>query len=486
MEQLVNTIVGYIWGNTLVYLALGVGLYFTVITRAVQFRYFFEMIRLLRERKESSDGISSFQAFCMALSGRVGVGNIAGVATAIAAGGPGAVFWMIVMAFLGGASAFIESTLAQVYKTRADDQYRGGSPYYIEKGLGLKSFAVLAATVICLSYGVLVPGIQANTIAESFTTAFGLPAYLTGIFITVLLGLIIFGGVKRIARVADKVVPIMAIAYVILMALILGANIEKIPALLALIISSAFGTHALFGGIVGTAIAWGVRRAVFSNVAGAGEATFSSAAAEVSHPAKQGLVQGFSVYIDTVIVCTATALMILITGMYNVIPPDAASPLVEHVPGLEAGTAYTQAAVSTVFANYGSGFVAIAIFLFAFTTLMAYYYIAETTMVYLDSKLRYPILKLLLKIVFLVVVYLGSVESVSLMWGLGDIGFGSMCYLNFVAIVLLSKPAIKVLKDYDRQKKAGVDPVFDPRIAGVDNADFWIEYSENANKSRRA
>ncbi len=486
MEQVVETIVGYIWGNTLVYLALGVGLYFTVITRAVQFRYFFEMIRLLRERKESSEGISSFQAFCMALSGRVGVGNIAGVATAIAAGGPGAVFWMIVMALLGGASAFIESTLAQVYKTRADDQYRGGSPYYIEKGLGLKPFAVLAATVICLSYGVLVPGIQANTIAESFTTAFGLPAYATGIIITVLLGLIIFGGVKRIARVADKVVPVMAIAYVILMAIILGANLEKIPALLALIISSAFGTHAVFGGIVGTAIAWGVRRAVFSNVAGAGEATFSSAAAEVSHPAKQGLVQGFSVYIDTVIVCTATALMILITGMYNVIPPDAASPLVEHVPGLVAGTAYTQAAVSTVFANYGSGFVAIAIFLFAFTTLMAYYYIAETTLVFLDRKLRYPILKLLLKIVFLVVVYLGSVESVSLMWGLGDIGFGSMCYLNFIAIVLLSRPAIKVLKDYDRQKKAGVDPVFDPRIAGVDNADFWIEYSDKVNETRGA
>ena len=484
MEQLVNTIVGYIWGNTLVYLALGVGLYFTVITRAVQFRYFFEMIRLLRERKESSEGISSFQAFCMALSGRVGVGNIAGVATAIAAGGPGAVFWMIVMALLGGASAFIESTLAQVYKERADEQYRGGSPYYIEKGLGLKSFAIVAATVICLSYGVLVPGIQANTIAESFSTAFGLPSYITGAIVTVLLGVIIFGGIKRIARVADKVVPVMAIAYVILMAVILGANIEKIPALLAMIVSSAFGTHAVFGGIVGTAIAWGVRRAVFSNVAGAGEATFSSAAAEVSHPAKQGLVQGFSVYIDTVIVCTATALMILITGMYNVIPPGASSPLVEHVPGLVAGTAYTQAAVATVFADYGSGFVAIAIFLFAFTTLMAYYYIAETTMVYLDNKLRYPILKLLLKIVFLVVVYLGSVESVSLMWGLGDIGFGSMCYLNFVAIVLLSRPAIKVLKDYDRQKKAGVDPVFDPRIAGVDNADFWIEYSEKARKNR--
>lgn len=482
MEQLVDTIVGYIWGNTLVYLALGVGLYFTVITRAVQFRYFFEMIRLLRERRESADGISSFQAFCMALSGRVGVGNIAGVATAIAAGGPGAVFWMVVMALLGGASAFVESTLAQVYKERADDQYRGGSPYYIEKGLGLKPFAVLAATVICLSYGVLVPGIQANTIAEAFATAFQIPAYITGIIIVVLLGLIIFGGVKRIARVADKVVPLMATAYVILMFFILGANVEKIPALLQLIVSSAFGTDAVFGGIVGTAIAWGVRRAVFSNVAGAGEATFSSAAAEVSHPAKQGLVQGFSVYIDTVIVCTATALMILITGMYNVIPPGASSPLVEHVPGLVAGTAYTQAAVSTVFAEYGSSFVAIAIFLFAFTTLMAYYYIAETTMVYLDSKLRYPILKLALKIVFLVVVYLGSVQSVSLMWGLGDIGFGSMCYLNFVAIALLSKTAIKVLKDYDRQKKSGIDPVFDPRVAGVDNADFWIEYSDRYNK----
>jgi AGCS family alanine or glycine:cation symporter len=302
--------------------------------------------------------------------------------------------------------------------------------------------------------------------------------------VTALLGLIIFGGIKRIARVADKVVPVMAIAYVILMAIILGSNAEKIPALLQLIVSSAFGADAVFGGIVGTAIAWGVRRAVFSNVAGAGEATFSSAAAEVSHPAKQGLVQGFSVYIDTVIVCTATALMILITESYNVLPPGATSPLVEHVPGLVAGTAYTQAAVSTVFADYGSSFVAIAIFLFAFTTLMAYYYIAETTMVYLDSKLRYPILKVVLKIVFLVVVYLGSVQSVSLMWGLGDIGFGSMCYLNFVAIVLLSKPAIKVLKDYDRQKKAGLDPVFDPRVAGVDNADFWIEYSEKANKSR--
>lgn len=485
MEQIVNIIVGYIWSNALVYLALGVGLYFTIITKGVQFRYISEMIRLLRERKESSDGVSSFQAFCMALSGRVGVGNIAGVATAIAAGGPGAVFWMIVMALLGGASAYIESSLAQLYKEKADGQYRGGSPHYIEKGLKAKSFAIFVASVICLSYGVLVPGIQANTIADSFSNAFSLPSYATGIIVVVLLGIIIFGGVKRIARVADKIVPTMAIAYVIVMATILGANISEIPSMLLLIIKSAFGLDPIFGGIVGTSISWGVRRAVFSNVAGAGEATFSSAAAEVSHPAKQGLVQGFSVYIDTVIVCTATALMILITGMYNVIPNGVGAPLIENIPGVVAGTAYTQAAVSTVFESYGSSFVAIAIFLFAFTTLMAYYYIAETTIVYLDEKLRYPVLKLILKFIFLAVVFIGSIQSVSLMWSLGDIGFGSMCYLNFIAIVLLSKPALKLLKDYDRQKKAGLDPVFDPRVVGIDNADFWIEYSDKHKQTNR-
>lgn len=484
MEHVVNTLVDYIWGNALVYLALGVGLFFTVVTRGVQFRCLFEMVRLIGERKESAAGISSFQAFCLALSGRVGVGNIAGVATAIAAGGPGAILWMNVMALLGGASAFVESTLAQVYKQPADNQYRGGSPYYIEKGLGLKSFAVLVASVICFSYGVLVPGVQANTISKAFGTAFDLPPYATGLLVTVLLAVIIFGGVKRIARVADKVVPIMAVAYVVLMVVVLGGNLNEVPAMIRLIFSSAFGTDPIFGGIVGYSVSWGVRRAVFSNVAGAGEATFSSAAAEVSHPAKQGLVQGFSVYIDTVVVCTATALMILVTGMYNVLPPGAEQPLVQNLPGIEAGTAFTQAAVSTLFPLAGDGFVAVAIFLFAFTTLLAYYYIAETTLIYLDGKLRFPVLKFVLKLVFLAVVYTGSVQSISLMWGLGDIGFGSMSYLNFIAILLLTRPALKVLKDYDRQKKNGLDPVFDPRVAGVKNADFWLEYSDTHGRAR--
>lgn len=266
------------------------------------------------------------------------------------------------------------------------------------------------------------------------------------------------------------------------MLIVLINHASKIPETLSLIIGSAFGTDAVFGGIVGSAISWGVRRAVFSNVAGAGEATFSSAAAEVSHPVKQGLVQGFSVYIDTVIVCTSTAIMILITGMYNVHPVGMKTPLVENIPGVEAGSAYTQAALGTVFGNFGGAFVAVGIFFFAFTCLLAYYYIAETALLYLDQKLKYPILSMILRLVFLAVVFTGSVQSASLMWGLGDIGFGSMCYLNLIAIVFLSKPALRALHDYDRQKKAGLDPVFDPRVAGIENAEFWIEHMQQHDR----
>lgn len=481
MQEIVNTLVGYIWGNGLVALSLGAGLYFTIVTRGVQFRYLIQMIKLLREGKSSKEGISSFQAFCLALSSRVGVGNIAGVATAIAAGGPGAIFWMAVMGLLGGASAFAESTLSQIYKQKIDGQYRGGAPYYIERGLKWKPFAILMAAVICISYGLLVPGIQSNTIADAFNTAFEIPPIATGLVITAMMAYLIFGGVKRIANYADKIVPIMALLYIILMFVILGSNISKVPAMFELIISSAFGTDAIFGGIVGLAVSWGVRRAVFSSMAGAGEATFSSAAAEVSHPVKQGLIQGFSIYIDTVIVCVATGLMILVTGMYNVIPPGGA-PLVEYVPGVAAGSAWSQLAVSSVFPTMGSGFVAIAIFLFAFTTLMAYYYIAETTIVFLDRKIKYPILTLILKVVFLLTMFFGSIESVDLMWGFGDIGFGSMSYLNLIAIILLSKPLLRTFKDYERQKKAGKNPVFDPRVAGVKNADLWIEISEKYEK----
>ncbi|MEW9676629.1 alanine/glycine:cation symporter family protein [Lentibacillus sp. L22] len=474
MEEIVNWAVSKVWSLGLVFFALGAGLFFSIITRFVQIRYFKEMIKLLFNKENTDSGVSSFQAFCMALAGRVGIGNIAGVATAIAFGGPGAVFWMWVMALLGGASAFFESTLAQVYKIKDGNQYRGGTPYFIEKGLNLKWFAVLVAIVVTICYGILVPGIQSNTIAVGFENTLGINRNITGIILVALLGIIIFGGVKRIATVAEKVVPFMALGYVIVTFILLFANASEIPGMLWLIISSAFGANEIFGGIVGAAIAWGVKRAVFSNVAGVGEGTYSSAAAEVSHPAKQGLVQGFSVYIDTLVVCTATALMILITGMYNV-TPEGQQPIVDKIPGVEAGPMWTQAAVESVVSGFGGLFVAIAIFFFAFTTLMAYYYISETTLVYLDRNKKFKWMKNALMVIFLGMIYFGCVKNASLLWALGDLGFGSMAWLNLVAVLFLTKTALKVFKDYETQKKASLDPVFDPLKLGIKGADFWEE-----------
>ncbi len=338
----------------------------------------------------------------------------------------------------------------------------------------MKWFATLVAIVVTISYGFLLPGIQSSTIAVGFENTSDINKSITGVLLVVLLATIIFGGVKRIANVADKIVPFMAIGYVVVTFIILFANITDVPAMFALIFSSAFGVNEAFGGIVGAAIAWGVKRAVFSNVAGVGEGTYSSAAAEVSHPAKQGLVQAFSVYIDTIVVCTATALMILVTGMYSV-TPEGKEPIVETMGNIEAGPIYTQEAVEIVLPGFGSAFVSVAIFFFAFTTLMAYYYIAETTLVYLDKKLKFEWLKTVLKIAFLVMVFIGSVESASLLWALGDLGIGSMAWLNLTAILLLTKPALKVLKNYEVLKKAGKDPIFDPSKVGISGADFWEE-----------
>lgn len=484
MEDIVFWLVDQVWSMALVIFVLAGGLFFTFLTRFVQFRYFIQSVKLMFESQKSEAGISSFQAFCLSLAGRIGIGNIAGVATAIAFGGPGAVFWMWVMALLGGASAFIESTLSQVYKTKIGNQYRGGTPYFIEKGLGWKKFAILMAIVVTISYGFFVPGIQSNTIAASFENSMGLTPALTGIIIVALLGLIIFGGVKRIASVAEKVVPFMALGYVILMFIVMIVYYDQVPAMFKLIFSSAFGFNEAFGGIIGAAVAWGVRRAIFSSVPGVGEATYSSAAAEVSHPAKQGLVQAFSIYIDTIVVCTATAFMILVTGMYSV-TPEGQYPIVNTMEGVEPGPIYTQSALDTVFPGFGALFLSVAIFFFAFTTLMAYYYIAETTIIFLNRKQKYPWLLTTFKVVFLAMVFFGTVRSASLMWALGDIGFGSMAWLNMFAILLLTKPALKVLKDFDNQMKAGENPVFDPVKAGIENAEFWEERNKSDTSDKK-
>ncbi len=458
MDEIIGVVNGIVWSNVLVALCLGAGIYFSFATKFLQVRYLKEMIRLLFSGEASDKGVTSFQAFAIAISGRVGTGNIAGVAIAIAMGGPGAIFWMWIIAFLGSASAFIEATLGQLYKQVNNGQYRGGPAFYIEKGLGIKWYAMLFALVTIISTAIFLPGVQSNSIALSMQNAFDIPVAYTGGAIVLFMALIIFGGVKRIGKVAEIVVPFMAAAYILMSVVIIAINIHHLPNVIMLIFRSAFNLEPATAGVFGMAIAWGVKRGIYSNEAGQGTAPHAAAAAEVSHPVKQGLVQAFSVYVDTLFVCTATAFMILFTGQYNIVDPKGGF-LIENIPNVSIGAEYTQHAVSQHFPTLGSGFVAISLLFFAFTTIMAYYYIAETNLSYLDKKNR-RWLVWVLRLFLLIATFYGSVKTAKAVWTLGDIGVGLMAWLNVIAILLLRKPALKLWKDYQQQRKEGKDPVY--------------------------
>ena len=487
MLDLVNLINSYVWSPALIYLCLGVGLYFSVRSRFAQLRHFGEMLRLMFDGKSTDAGVSSFQALTMTLAGRVGTGNIAGVATAITFGGPGAMFWMWMVAFLGASSAFVESTLGQVYKEKIAGEYRGGPAFYIEKGLGMKWYAVVFAVATIFATGLLLPGVQANSIGAGLNQALGVNVNVTAAGLAVLLGFIIFGGVKRIANFASTVVPFMALGYIIVACVIIALNIGELPHMFVLIFKSAFGFDAAFGALLGLAIQWGVKRGVYSNEAGQGSGPHASSAAAVSHPAKQGLVQAFSVYIDTLFVCSATGFMLLITGLYNVEGPSG--EFLHHgVAGVAAGPGYVQTAMEQMMPGFGAIFVAVALFFFAFTTIVAYYYIAETNIIYLTRKMQLPWLTLLLKVGIMAATVYGTVKTADLAWGLGDIGVGLMAWLNIIAIILLQKPAFLCLRDYEAQKKQGLDPVFHPEKLGIKNADYWAgnRAEENLAKERQA
>lgn len=471
MENIINFINDLVWSNALIILCLGTGIYFSITTRFVQVRYFKEMIKLLFDGKSSDKGVSSFQAFAIAISGRIGTGNIAGVATAIAMGGPGAIFWMWIIAFLGSASAFIEATLGQLYKQVNNGEYRGGPAYYIEKGLGMKWYALIFSGATVLSCALFLPGVQSNSIALSMENAFHVPVEYTGIGVILLLALIIFGGVKRIGKVAEIIVPFMAGGYILMALVIIGMNFTQIPTVFSLIFRSAFDLEPAFAGVFGMAVAWGVKRGIYSNEAGQGTAPHAAAAAEVSHPAKQGLVQAFSVYVDTLFVCTATAFMILFTGKYNVANPNGGF-LAENIPGAKIGAEYTQMAIASHFPSIGAGFVAVSLLFFAFTTIMAYYYIAETNLSYLDKKGNKWLINIL-RVLILFATFYGSIKTAEAAWTLGDIGVGVMAWLNIIAILLLRKPAMKVYKDYQQQRKAGKNPVFKAEDVGITNTDQW-------------
>ena len=382
-------------------------------------------------RQKLRKGISSFQALAVSLSGRVGTGNIAGVAAAIGFGGPGAVFWMWVVAFFGAATAYIESTNAQIYKEEHDGLYRGGPAYYIEKAMGQKWYAWIFAIATIIATGVLLPTVQSNSIGEAVTMVFGqgdmidsafgeiaMTKVYTAVLIVMLLGFIIFGGVKRIANFTQVVVPFMALAYIIIAFVMIGLNIDKLPAVFMLIINDAFSPMAG----VGAAIGWGVKRGVYSNEAGQGTGPHAAAAAEVQHPAQQGLVQAFSVYIDTLFVCSATAFMILITGAYNVHGTGDAFIIQNVAADVAANSpAFTQIAVEGMLPGVGKPFIALALFFFAFTTILAYYFIAENNVAYIKRTFKIPALTFLLKVAIMVATFYGTVKAADIAWGLGDV-----------------------------------------------------------------
>lgn len=487
MQATVDFLNSIIWSPALLALALGAGVFFSFQTRFVQVRLVGEMVRLLFTGKSSEKGISTFQALAVSLSGRVGTGNIAGVAAAIGFGGPSAVFWMWVVAFLGASTAYVESALGQIYKEEDEGQYRGGPAYFIEKALGQKWYSWLFAITTIIATGLLLPGVQSNSISSAAEVAFGaetlvdtavgvisVTKIVTAIGVVTVLGIIIFGGVKRIAHFTQIVVPFMALGYVITACAIIGLNITKLPDVISLIFSDIFSAKAGFGAAIG----WGVRRGIYSNEAGQGTGPHAAAAAEVEHPAQQGLVQAFSVYIDTLFVCSATAFMILITGAYNIHGADGIL-LIQNVPAeLDPNSpAFTQYAVDSVVKGVGKPFVAIALFFFAFTTLLAYYYIAETNVAYIRRTFKVPGMMIVLKLALMISVFYGAVRTASLAWGLGDIGVGLMAWLNIIAILIIffvSKPALKALRDYEAQRRQGVEHYrFDPLALGIKNAEFW-------------
>jgi AGCS family alanine or glycine:cation symporter len=477
-SKIVSEVSSFVWGVPIIVFLMATGLYFSFRTRFLQVRYFKRMILMLFHGKSSESGISSFQAFSLALSGRVGTGNIAGVATAIALGGPGAVFWMWAIAFFGAATAYIEASLGQIYKEKIDGHYRGGPAFYILKGLGNKYFAMTFAVITIISLGLLLPGVQSNAICDAFYNSFNIDKRIIAAVVVLFLALIIFGGVKRLARVAEYVTPFMAIGYVLVAMIILAMNYIHIPSMFLLIIKSAFGLEPALGGIVGSAISMGVKRGVFSNEAGQGTAPHAAAACEVSHPAKQGLVQSFSIYVDTLLICSATAFIILITGMYNIY--DGEGNILFAGGGLPLsetgyGPIFTQMAVDLSIPGFGSGFVAVALFFFAFTTIMSYYFQAETNVYFIFRNRRTSFFMInFLRIAILIVTFFTGINTMTLAWNMADIGVGIMAWLNLIALFFLQKVALKTFYDFEKQSKSGIEnPIFDPKKLEIKNTDEW-------------
>lgn len=457
MTDLINFINNILWSSVLIYLLLGAGIYFTLRTRFIQIRHFGHMFSVLKNStKSDSAGISSFQALCTSLAARVGTNNLTGVAIALTVGGPGAIFWMWVVAFIGMATSFIESTLAQLYKTKDDNgNYRGGPAYYMEKGLGMRWMGVMFSIFLLIAFGLVFNAVQANSIALASSVAFKAEPMYVGISLVVLSGVVIFGGIRSIARVAEKVVPLMALAYLLLALWIIGQNIEHMPAILALIFKSAFGLQEAAAGAVGygisQAMTQGIQRGLFSNEGGMGSAPNAAASATPypPHPASQGYVQMLGVFVDTIVICSATAAIILASGA------------LESPSGNISGIDLTQRAMASAVGAWGAPFVAIVVFFFAFTSIIANYAYAENNLIFL--KHNHPTKLVIFRCCALGMVMFGALAELPTVWKMADISMALMAITNLTAILLLSDVAFKLARDYNHQRSLGKLPTFDAK-----------------------
>ncbi|WMY97575.1 MAG: sodium:alanine symporter family protein [Arsenophonus sp.] len=453
MTEIVDNLNNIFWGKILIYLLIGVGLYFTFGTKFIQFRHFRHMFSLLREsNKSNSYGISSFQALCTTLAARVGTGNLTGIAIALTAGGPGAIFWMWIIAVIGMATSFIENTLAQLYKIKdIDGNYRGGPAYYIKNGLDMPWLGVLFSIFLILSFGLIFNAVQSNSIAQAASFAFKFKPHYIGIILSVTCGIIIFGGFKFIARIAEFVVPIMAISYLTLAIWIMITHIAQLKDIFLLIIKEAFGYQKAIGGIMGYTVyqsmIQGIQRGLFSNEAGMGSSPNAAAAATPypPHPASQGYIQMLGVFVDTIVICSATAIIIILSGALDTN---------QSISGIEL----TQKALSLVIGEWGKYFIAIAIFFFAFTSIIANYAYAESNMIFLEK--NYKIKLYILRIGTLIMIIFGSITEMPFVWKLADLSMGFMTLINLIAILMLSNVAFKVTQDYNEQKEMGKLPKF--------------------------
>jgi AGCS family alanine or glycine:cation symporter len=470
VETIVNFLNSLLWGKLLVYALVGAGLYFTIRLLFIQITHLGHSAKIMMTSREGcSSGLSSFQVFCTSMAARVGAGNMAGVAVAISTAGPGAVFWMWIIALLGMATAMVESTLAQVYKVRdKDGQFRGGPSYYMERGLGQRWMGILFAVFLIISFGLVFNAVQANTITGALTKVFGWQPVWTGGLLVVGSALVIMGGLRKVARVSEVIVPVMALAYIAIALVVVALNISQLPAILLMVVKSAFGWQEVAaGGVAYTAsqaLQAGIARGLFSNEAGMGSAAnvAASASPTPNHPASQGFVQMVGVFVDTIVICSATAAIILLSGEWG----NGTS---------EDGIQMTINALTHHVGAWGGFFVAGSILLFCFTSIIANYSYAETNVLFLTGNSRKAVL--LFKLVVLAMVMFGSVAKISLVWNMADLSMGLMALVNILALVLLSGVAMRVINDYRDQLSAGVSPVFDkrnfPDLQAQIDSDIW-------------